>query len=285
MQVTWKTAVEEALGSDIRRLARLGGGDFAESYQATLSSGKVVFVKTHRQPPPGFFSTEATGLTWLKDSGSVAVPEVIAVADDPPFLALEWIELGQSAPGTEAELGRALAQMHRAPWPAFGRSDERTTGSQAVPNQACHSWAEFYSPQRLLPLARMAREEDVLSARAVAAMELLASRLAELGGATEPASLLHGDLWAGNRVVDKAGRSWLIDPAAHGGHREFDLAMMRLFGGFGDDCFAAYQEAHPLAADWEERIALHQLAPLTVHAIKFGGPYIGATEDALRQYS
>ncbi|MEZ5139333.1 MAG: fructosamine kinase family protein [Acidimicrobiales bacterium] len=93
---------------------------------------------------------------------------------------------------------------------------------------------------------------------------------------------MHGDLWAGNRLVDRAGRSWLIDPAAHGGHREFDLAMMRLFGGFEEACFAAYDEARPLAEGWRERVPLHQLAPLIVHAVKFGGGYRAAAAAALR---
>ena len=109
----------------------------------------------------------------------------------------------------------------------------------------------------------------------------MAGRLAELGGPPEPPARLHGDLWAGNRLVGSGGESWLIDPAAHGGHREFDLAMMRLFGGFGDACFAAYAEVAPLAEGWQERVPLHQLAPLVVHAIKFGGGYVGASVQAL----
>jgi fructosamine-3-kinase len=96
---------------------------------------------------------------------------------------------------------------------------------------------------------------------------------------------LHGDLWAGNRLVDERGRSWLVDPAAHGGHREFDLAMMRLFGGFGPDCFDAYAEATPLAAGWDERVALHQIAPLVVHAIKFGGGYVNGAITAIDRYT
>ena len=100
----------------------------------------------------------------------------------------------------------------------------------------------------------------------------------------EPASLLHGDLWAGNRLVDRQGESWLIDPAAHHGHREFDLAMMRLFGGYTDQCFAAYDECYPLQAGWAERVLLHQLAPLLVHAIKFGGSYVGAVDQAVKPY-
>jgi fructosamine-3-kinase len=113
----------------------------------------------------------------------------------------------------------------------------------------------------------------------------VAGRLVEVGGPPEPPARLHGDLWAGNHLVDTSGASWLIDPAAHGGHREFDLAMMRLFGGFGTACFDAYGERAPLADGWGERVALHQIAPLVVHAVKFGGGYRPAAEAAIRRYA
>ena len=149
----------------------------------------------------------------------------------------------------------------------------------------CSSWAEFYASQRLLPLARLARDAAALSEPTIAGLESVAGKLGEIGGPEEPPARLHGDLWAGNRLVDERGDSWLIDPACHGGHREFDLAMMRLFGGFGDEAYDAYNEAMPLAEGSGERILLHQLAPLVVHAIKFGGPYVGATETAVAHYA
>jgi len=96
---------------------------------------------------------------------------------------------------------------------------------------------------------------------------------------------LHGDLWAGNRLIDQQGQSWLIDPAAHGGHREFDLSMMQLFGGFGSEVMSAYQEIYPLTPGWRDRIPLQQLAPLIVHAIKFGGHYVDAVDSAVRKFS
>jgi fructosamine-3-kinase len=155
-----------------------------------------------------------------------------------------------------------------------------------LPNEPCATWAEFYASQRLAPLARLGRDGGAIPARAVAGLERLdADRLSAIGGPAEPPARLHGDLWAGNRLVDVSGRSWLIDPAAHGGHREFDLATMRLFGGFGADCFAAYEDVHPLAEGWPERVALHQIAPLVVHAIKFGGGYVGAAVDAIARYA
>ena len=105
----------------------------------------------------------------------------------------------------------------------------------------------------------------------------------EFEAADEPAARLHGDLWAGNRVIDTKGESWLIDPACHGGHREFDLAMMQLFGGFAPEVFAAYDDEYPLTPGWQDRVPLHQLAPLVVHAIKFGGGYGSAVDQALAE--
>jgi len=279
-------SVEQALASTVAATARVHGGDVAVAFAVDLADGRRVFVKTHRNPPPGFFTTEATGLAWLGDAFAVDVPRVLAVSDDSPaFLALEWVERGEAGPTTEVELGRRLADLHRAGAPCFGREDRRTTGSRALPNEPTETWAEFYATNRLLPLARLAADADALPAASITRLETLAGRLDTLGGPLEPPARLHGDLWGGNRLVGLGGRSWLIDPAAHGGHREFDLAMMDLFGGFGDDCFAAYNEVFPLAAGWHERIALHQIAPLVVHAIKFGGGYVPAAVAAIDRYA
>ncbi len=277
--------IGEALGASVVRARPVRGGDVAVAYDVELGDGRRVFAKTHAAPPAHFFTTEAAGLAWLADSGAIAVAEVLAVRDDPPaFLALAWIDEGRSRPTTEADLGRRLAALHRSGAPSFGREDRRTTGSRGLPNEPCATWADFYATQRLLPLARLAADNAALDRAAVAGLERVAGRLGELGAADEPAARLHGDLWAGNRLVDVDGQNWLIDPAAHGGHREFDLAMMRLFGGFGADCFAAYDEAFPLADGWAARVALHQIAPLVVHAIKFGGGYVPSATAAIVRY-
>ena len=279
-------AVEAALGAVVERSAPVHGGDVAVAYAADLGDGRRVFVKTHRSPPPGFFSTEAAGLAWIGEVGAVDVPAVLAVADEaPPMLVLSWIEPGRARATTEQDFGQRLAMLHRAGAPCFGRADRRPTGSRALPNEPTATWVEFYATCRLLPLARLAAEASALAPGTIARLEVLAGRLSEIGGPPEPAARLHGDLWAGNRLVDARGRSWLIDPAAHGGHREFDLAMMRLFGGFSEDCFSAYAETFPLADGWPDRIALHQIAPLVVHAIKFGGGYVAAATAAIDRYA
>jgi fructosamine-3-kinase len=280
-----REALEAAVGAAVRRASPVRGGDVAIAYGVELADGRTLFAKTHRSPPAEFFITEAVSLRWLREPGAVGVPEVVAVSDAPAYLVLEWIDEGRSGRTTEHDLGIALAALHRAGAPCFGREDRRTTGSRALPNDPCDTWAEFYAERRLRPLARLAAASGALPAATIDQLERVAARLDRFAAADEPPARLHGDLWAGNRLVDTAGRNWLIDPAAHGGHREFDLAMMRLFGGFGADCFAAYQKVAPLAPGWEERVALHQIAPLVVHAIKFGGGYVAAATAAIARYA
>jgi fructosamine-3-kinase len=277
--------IGRALGAAVTATQRVHGGDVAVAYRVDLADGRRVFVKTHLSPPDGFFTTEAAGLSWLAEARAVDVPAVLAVSDgSPAFLALAWIDRGPPAAGTERDFGRGLARLHRAGAPSFGREDRRTTGSRGLPNEPKATWVEFYAECRLLPLARLARDAQALPEPVVADLEALAGSLDRWAGDVEPPARLHGDLWAGNRVIGAGGRNWLIDPAAHGGHREFDLAMMRLFGGFAPDCFEAYDEAFPLAAGWADRIPLHQVAPLVVHAIKFGGGYVPAATAAIRRY-
>jgi fructosamine-3-kinase len=279
------TDIAEVVGAllddEVVSTSPVRGGDVADAHRITTVDRGVVFAKLHRTAPPGFFVTEASGLAWLREAGAIAVPEVLAVSDDPAVLVLEWIEPGRPTGETEAALGRALAALHGTGAPSFGREDRRSTGSRGLPNEPYPTWAEAYAANRLLPLAKLTADAGALPPPAVRALEEVAGRLPELGGPDEPPARLHGDLWGGNRLVGAGGVNWLIDPAAHGGHREFDLAMMRLFGGFGEEAFAAYAEAAPLADGWGDRVPLHQLAPLAVHALKFGGGYVGATQRAL----
>ncbi len=279
-----RAALAEQLGTPVVEATPVRGGDVAEASKVVLADGRVVFAKTHRDPPPGFFVTEARGLAWLRAAAALPVPEVLAVSDEPAFLALEWIEEGPPDPSGEAEFGRALAALHRAGAPCFGREDGRTTGSRALPNDPAPTWSMFYGERRLLPLAAMAESAGALEPATVTGLRSIAGRLDELAGPAEPPARLHGDLWGGNRVLDRSGVSWLIDPACFGGHREFDLAMMRLFGGFGADAYRGYEEVAPLAAGWEDRVALNQLAPLVVHTVKFGGGYRQAASAAVARY-
>jgi len=266
---------------------RLGGGDINEAFRVTLADGRDAFVKTRSRTIPGEYRAEAAALAWLAEPGLVRTPAVLE--QDESYLALEWVEPGRlSAAGAE-ELGRGLAGTHAAGAPAFGAPPgvpvETGFGSLRLSNEPAPGWAEFYAERRLAPLAAMASERGAMSARGASLVDCVIGRLGELAGPEEPPSRLHGDLWSGNVMADAGGRPWLIDPSAYGGHREMDLAMLRLFGSPSERIFDAYEETAPLAAGWQERVALCQLAPLLVHAVLFGGSYGAAAERAAARYA
>ena len=211
-------------------------------------------------------------------------------------LALAWIEPGQLSVGGEEELGRGLAAIHRAGAPHFGdpevpldaagaAQEAARFGSLRLPNEPTASWPEFYVERRLRPLMSVAAERGAVSQATLVALALICERMEALAGPAEPPARLHGDLWWGNVLPDASGHPWLIDPSAYGGHREIDLAMLKLFGASRGRAFDAYAEAYPLGEGHEERVELWQLLPLLVHAILFGGSYGAAVERAARRYT
>jgi fructosamine-3-kinase len=267
---------------------RVGGGDINEAYRVVLADGREAFVKTRGQTIPGEYRAEAAGLRWLAEPGLVRTPQVLEV--DEAYLALEWIEPGALSSDGAEELGRALAQTHAAGAQAFGappgqEGSQTGFGSLRLSNEPTADWPSFYAERRLRPLAALVHERGVLSDTGLRAVELVCERIVELAGPAEPPARLHGDLWGGNVMADAKGRPWLIDPSAYGGHREVDLAMLRLFGAPSERVFAAYAEVAPLADGWEDRVALWQLLPLLVHAVLFGGSYPAAAERAARRYA
>jgi fructosamine-3-kinase len=157
-------------------------------------------------------------------------------------------------------------------------------GPLALPNAPRDDWPAFYAESRLLPLARMAADRGALDADGVRAVEAVAGRIGELAGPPEPVARLHGDLWSGNVHAGADGRPYLIDPAAYGGHREIDLAMLSLFGAPARTLYDNYDEVWPRAEGQQERVALYQLLPLLVHAVLFGGGYGASAARAARRY-
>jgi fructosamine-3-kinase len=194
-----------------------------------------------------------------------------------PFLALEWVEGGGLSPEGAESLGRELAQTHRAGAPGFGSRPEAAAGSRlhigplVLADNESSSWPEFYAEQRLLATARIASDREALSGEEIALIERVCDRIDYLAGPAEPPARLHGDLWSGNVMAGADGAAVLVDPASYGGHREVDLAMLRLFGAPDERIFAAYGEVWPPADGAGERVRLYQLFPLLVHAALFGG--------------
>ena len=277
-------AIAKALGRSPQSATRVSGGDLNDAWRVELDDGQAAFVKTAADAQAGGYAAEASGLRWLAEPGAISVPEVLAVLDPDPdgpddddagprLLALEWIEEGRLDPSGEEELGRGLAQVHAAGAASFGGEAAVRLGPLSVPNEPADSWHEFYAERRLRPLAEQAESRGSLPDGCRESIERVCERLPELAGPEEPPARLHGDLWSGNVLAGRDGRPNLIDPATYGGHREVDLAMLRLFGGPSQRCFAAYREVKPLADGHEERVPLWQLFPLLVHAVLFGGGY------------
>ena len=172
------------------------------------------------------------------------------------------------------------------PLPASGSTATTTSDRRVQHNPWCDTWAELYGRHRLEPITRLAADAGVLGDDTVGRIDRLIGRLPDLLGPPEPAVVVHGDLWGGNALVDSDGRPWLIDPAVSYSHRELDLAMMRLFGGFGTAVFAAYAEAFPLAEGWADRVELHQLYYLLLHTMHPSpAGYLGAVDHILRHYA
>jgi fructosamine-3-kinase len=281
----WREAVCRALGSAVASSHTVSGGDINEVSELHLADGRVVFVKTNDDAEPGMLPAEARGLRWLDEARALRVPRVLAVSDGgrPAFLALERITPGRRRPDFDERLGRGLAALHRFGAPGFGLDHDNFIGSLPQSNEpvAAPGWAPFYRDRRLEPQLRRAGAAGLASAALRRGCERLFGVLEERVGPPEPPARLHGDLWGGNLLVDETGDPCLIDPAVHGGHREVDLAMMRLFGGFSRRVFDAYDEAAPLAPGADERVPLYQLYFLLAHVNLFGGSYLGSAERAL----
>jgi fructosamine-3-kinase len=280
-------SLHASLGARVRSSRPLGGGDINQALRVELDDGRACFVKTHPDPPTGMFGAEAEGLQWLRVAGGPRIPQVLAVSDGddggPAWLALELIEPTAPARDHAESLGRQLAALHRAAPPGFGLARDNFIAVLPQPNRPLPDWPSFYGERRLGAQLERARERGRATRAMLDGFERLRSRLPELCGEPEPPARLHGDLWGGNAMTGPAGEPVLIDPAVYGGHREVDLAMMRLFGGFTPRTFDAYDEAYPLAPGHARRVELYQLYPLMVHVNLFGGGYAARVERILAQ--
>ncbi len=280
--------ISDFLGVQLTGLRDVGGQHGYRHVTGTLADGRKVFAKV--APGPGdaaaeAFAAEASGLRWLGEAGGgPPVPEVLGVGAQ--FLVIELLEpLERVSPQAARRFGADLARMHAAGAPSFGAPWPGYIASLALDNTASEGtadWGSWYARRRLLPYLRQARDDGAVSRAEVSLVESVIDRIGELAGPPEPPSRNHGDLWWAN-VLWSGGRGRLIDPAAHGGHRETDLAMLDLFGAPElDEILQGYTETVPLAEGWRSRLPLHQLHPLLVHVCLFGASYTAQLAAAAR---
>jgi fructosamine-3-kinase len=292
----------DLLGTEVTAAQDLGGQHGVRHYRVGLADGRSAFAKVgNGRPGPGAagraaaapgsgpaadnlrgsfpredtagFAAEAAGLRWLAEAGATGVPLVLA--QDGACLVTNWIEVGPSSRDAAARFGQELAGLHAAGADRFGAPWQGEIAGLPLPNDAgdVDTWPAWYVTHRVLPYARIGRDAGTLGPADIALLESACARAADVAGPPEPPARLHGDCWSGN-VLWSGGRGWLIDPAAHGGHRETDLAMLSLFGApYLDTMVAVYHEVTPLADGWRGRVPLHQLHPLLVHVCLFGAAY------------
>lgn len=274
------TALAALLGTGVSPTPqRVHGGCSNISYRFTTNRGPV-FVKVAAAQALDQFEAEVAGLEALRAANALRVPKVLAVVehDGQALLVLEWLELKPTTPASDRALGEGLARQHRVHKPLFGFKRHNHIGATPQVNFWSRNWIHFFREHRLEAQLQLAARRGV-SDRFLERATLLLAMLDHFFTTYSPmASLLHGDLWSGNYAADETGRPVVFDPAAYYGDRECDLAMTRLFGGFGREFYAAYEGVWPLDTGWRERTELYNLYHVLNHFNLFGGGYLAQAE-------
>ena len=278
-------ALEAQFGIRIRAANPVNGGDIARAYRLETSTDPYFVKLMDGGSGLSMLRAEAEGLRALSEAGALAVPEVAGVCEVPGggALLMEYVEAGRASDRSGETLGRGLAALHRHQGSAFGWPSDNFIGRLPQANGFSGDWAEFFSGHRLGPQYEMAQSKGFLNSSEVPDQGLVATRIRNLLPPLVP-SLLHGDLWRGNYLVSVAGLPYLIDPAIYYGHAEVDLAMTRLFGGFPDSFYGAYNEISPPEPGCGQRQELYQLYYLLVHLNLFGPSYYPAVSSIGKRY-
>lgn len=270
-------------------MSPVSGGCIADAQHIVLNDGQQFFVKS--MPPTNLsqraLEAEAIGLRAIAQTNTLSVPEVILCsgAGEREFLVLEWIEQGPQPRNFFSELGAGLAYLHKSDSPdhagvGFGWKQDNFLGSNLQPNQPTTDWCQFFAEHRLRYQLQLAQEKQSGTPELYNQVSWICEHLHVLVGEIPiEASLLHGDLWNGNFVCSQEGAPVIFDPAAYRGHREADLAMPLIFGGFSVEFWKAYEEVWPLEPGFEERVELYKLYHYLNHLNLFGTGYL---EDCLR---
>jgi len=265
---------ENILKEKPSKITPISGGDINEVYEVESSKGVSVFKINDASRFPEMLALEANGLNKIASTNTVRTPEVLAhgVSGERQFLQLEKISTGNATSKTWQQFGEALAKLHEHTHMQFGSDHSNYIGSLVQQNNQTKTWTEFLITQRLQPMLELAVNQGDVNYVEAKIFDGFFNRVDELFPIEKP-SLLHGDLWSGNFLTDAKKQPVLIDPAVYYGHREMDIAMMHLFGGFPATVFDSYNESYPLEKHWQKRIELNQLYPLLVHVNLFGRSY------------
>lgn len=266
----------------IKDAERVHGGDINETWRLRTNAGEWFLKLNDARRYPDMFLREQDGLEELRQTGYIGVPKPVChgKAGNRSFLVTEYLEKGTASTDFWESFAASIAKLHQQTQPYFGLRAANYIGSIKQYNTPFATWPVFYAFNRLLPIGRMAYDQRRLDKQMLQQLETLCKKLPELFP-DEPPALLHGDLWSGNFLVGANGKAYIFDPAVYYGHREMDLAMTRLFGGFDTRFYYTYHAIRPLEAGWQQRIGLCQLYPLLVHLVLFGGNYYNDVKEIL----
>jgi protein-ribulosamine 3-kinase len=271
------------LNFEINDVVSVGGGSINNNYKLHTDKG-IYFLKTHHGPfNPDFYVKEAQGLQTLSSTGVVKTPEVVKVNGAEDCLLLQFIQPGIKDDEFWLDLGRMVASLHKNTAEQFGFDNNNYIGTLVQQNTKKDSWCEFFVSQRLKPMVDLAKNANLLNSNTLGKFDKFFGKCTNLFPEEEPA-LLHGDLWSGNFICSVSGEPYLIDPAVYYGHREVDLAMSKLFGGFNSMFYEGYEEVYKPLNGWENRVELFNLYPLLVHLNLFGGSYALSIDSILKKY-
>ncbi|MEO6316791.1 MAG: fructosamine kinase family protein [Chitinophagaceae bacterium] len=284
MTQAFADSIAERCGIHTTGYAQVHGGDINEAY-CLQGPGINYFLKLNDSVScPAMFVREAAGLSAINHTNRIATPAVIdqGVLADKQWLLLQWVEKGITPAGAMENFGTALAAMHLQPQLFFGWHTDNYIGSLLQVNTRCSGWTECYTEYRIMPLVKILFDKKFIVTADLRAAAAFCKHAAGLFP-EEPPSLLHGDLWGGNFMINTEGQAVVFDPAVYNGHREMDIGMTKLFGGFSQGFYDAYQEQYPLQPDWQTRLPFTQLYPLLVHAVLFGGHYLNKSLEILHR--
>jgi len=289
--MSWKDHVKKKLEEttkekvEVLSVSPVGGGDINDAYRFETSAGTYFIKKNSSFLYPGMFEKEALGLKLLADTGEIPVPEVVAWDEThvEAFLIMKYIEPGTKGADFWETFGKRLAALHRHTDQFFGLDHDNYIGSLPQSNRRHRSWADFFREERLQFQVKMASNAGRIGGNTIRNFERFYKKLDEIFP-DEPPALIHGDLWGGNFIVNPEGEAVIIDPAVYYGHREMDLGMSQLFGGFHPEFYEAYNNHFSLEPGWQERLDYCNLYPLMVHVNLFGSGYLGSVKSILKRF-
>jgi protein-ribulosamine 3-kinase len=263
----------------------VGGGCINNALRLETTAGNFFLKQNNATAYPGMFEAEAKGLKILAEANAIYVPQPISTGEfaNISYIIIEYVQTEAKSKNFWADFGKKLANLHRRSNDFFGLDHHNYIGSLPQKNNKNQSWINFFIEQRLLPQLQWAESNGKINSPVLGSFEKLFKKLPELITLEKP-SLLHGDLWSGNFMVNENGEASLIDPAVYFGHREVDLAMTHLFGGFDEGFYTSYYEEWPLEKNFYNRFDIYNLYPLLVHVNLFGGGYLDQIKNILRRF-